>query len=580
MPTIDPELLRPLSQISDILLKRPGKVSIEGIKRLSNIYGFETFTDTLAADGVEQGAERSLVFTIGSHAGTPESAVQGHIVDRLSLSGKILLIDIDFQEGKVHNVSVSSAINLQEINGETYDFLGGWKDFEPVEKVLLWNLQRSTLDAFNKNLRILSQFDRLSHAAPNDLFNFFNELTHNLVNVQQYERDHIKVATGSSLTKSEIVQDMDRGCAGLGQILMNQQDKIGLFLKIWEDDRFVSKYLQEHSQIQTTESLSPYLIHFKITESFHEETATLDEEEDADDDGEAAKTTAVQPPTKVEWFENGQWLINSNDTMIQSNLSLLTLELCPSIWIPSDLLLELGMTDYQVRSAENDYFNNNQERSGMDDTLLDGFYSEINQNGSATLQFTDTEKKLRIAVLTGCPMVKIFKAALPTLDRLRDFVCGLRTWCLVNSLLRKLLEAGTVTPEHVRTASGATETGPAGSATGTGYDGNKWTRTEIAAEDREFTRRGSSDMGGAVTGFGNIEDLRLDDLLKEAESTGSDIDGKISTVTISRISSSYVSLIIGTGQELHIRDDLVLATTGAAKHAAQYIAHAEQMQDI
>ncbi|GMF08338.1 unnamed protein product [Ambrosiozyma monospora] len=162
MPVIDPELLAPLSKISDVLLKRPGKVSIEGIKRLSNIYGFETFNDTLTI-----GDNNNLVFTVNSRAGTPlvKSSVHPHhgqLIDRLSLSGKILLIDIDFHGGVVKNVSLSSAINLQPINGETYDFLEGNDEFEKLGSILYRNLQSSTLDKFNKNLRILSQFDRLT----------------------------------------------------------------------------------------------------------------------------------------------------------------------------------------------------------------------------------------------------------------------------------------------------------------------------------------------------------------------------------------------------------------------------------
>lgn len=71
MPTVDPELLAPLAKISDILLKRPGKVCIDSIKRLSNIYGFETFTDTLKVDTKPGSIGKNLVYTIESHASTP-----------------------------------------------------------------------------------------------------------------------------------------------------------------------------------------------------------------------------------------------------------------------------------------------------------------------------------------------------------------------------------------------------------------------------------------------------------------------------------------------------------------------------
>ncbi|GME67931.1 unnamed protein product [[Candida] boidinii] len=239
MPAIDSELIIPLSKISEVLQKRPGKVGIEGIKRLSNLYGFETFKDTLAytttsnnipksaatnnnnitatknlassAEGLGADAIKAtpLLYTVTtSHSGTPniKDKENQQLIDRLSLSGKTLLIDIDFQNNHVIKVSLSNAVNVIPLSHDSNDknnniikgisFLDQDSNelsnyfnepVETVENILYKNLQNKTLDNFNRNLRILSQFDKLSSNEPNDLFNFFNQLTYNLINISNYQ---------------------------------------------------------------------------------------------------------------------------------------------------------------------------------------------------------------------------------------------------------------------------------------------------------------------------------------------------------------------------------------------------------
>ncbi|KAH3665875.1 hypothetical protein OGAPHI_004064 [Ogataea philodendri] len=393
MPSIDTELIAPLSRISEILLKRPGRVSVDGIKRLANIYGFETFTDTLAVND-----QNDLVFAYPESRSTTPVGKEVPQIERLSLSGKILLIDIDFQDGAVKNVGLSSAINIESIDARSYDFVDGFGSFPKVGTILYENLQSTTLDKFNKNLRLLGQLDRLSASAPFDLFNTFNLLTYNLLKACAAEKEHIADNSADILTEKELAADYDVGVRGVGKVLVNQSDKIGLFLKFWQDNRF----LAELDRSERPE----YMLHFKIMESPRADPV------------ETKETKRV-----VEWF-NGQW---SPDVP----LDLLVLELCPPVWIPEDLLLELGLNEYEVVTPDNSVFNSTTD-------TLDDFYQEINKNYSYT--FGTEDQIIESFFLTGCKFVKIYKLKLAELDKLRALVSGLRSWCLVNNVVRNLLQ--------------------------------------------------------------------------------------------------------------------------------------------
>ncbi|ESW97375.1 hypothetical protein KL918_000986 [Ogataea parapolymorpha] len=390
MPSIDTELIAPLSRISEILLKRPGRVTVDGIKRLANIYGFETFSDVLAMN-----EQNDLVFAFSDGRSASPEGRDGTQIERLSLSGKILLIDIDFQDGHVKNVALSSAISIESIDARSYDFVEGFGDFVKVERVLYENLQAATLDNFNKNLRLLGQLDRLSVPAPFDLFNTFNLLTYNLLKAAEAEKQQHRQDPQDALTESEAAADLACGVQGFGQVLVNYDDKIGLFVKYWHDDRFLPGL--PHPD---------YLLHFKIAESPRLENAESD------------NTKRV-----IEWYD-GEWKPDVN-------LEFLVLELCPPVWVPEDLLLELNLEEYELLGPDNSVFNSTAD-------VLDGFYKEVNEEYSH--RFSDAKgSKHEVFFLTGCKFVKLYKVKLARLEKLRPLVCGLRSWCLVNNLIRNLV---------------------------------------------------------------------------------------------------------------------------------------------
>ncbi|KAG7697768.1 hypothetical protein KL930_000177 [Ogataea haglerorum] len=390
MPSVDTELIAPLSRISEILLKRPGRVTVDGIKRLANIYGFETFSDVLAMN-----EQNDLVFAFSdSRSASPEGR-DGTQIERLSLSGKILLIDIDFQDGRVRNVALSSAISIESIDARSYDFVEGFGDFVKVERVLHDNLQAATLDNFNKNLRLLGQLDRLSVPAPFDLFNTFNLLTYNLLKAAEAEKQQHCQAPQDPLTAGEAASDLECGVRGFGQVLVNHSDKIGLFVKYWHDDRFLPGL--PHPD---------YLLHFKIAESPRLESA---------EPANAKRAT--------EWY-NGEWKPDVS-------LEFLVLEPCPPVWIPEDLLLELNLEEYELLGPDNNVFNSTAD-------VLDSFYEEVNEEYSH--RFSDGKgSKHDVFFLTGCKFVKLYKVKLARLEKLRPLVSGLRSWCLVNNLMRNLV---------------------------------------------------------------------------------------------------------------------------------------------
>lgn len=555
MSTVDPEILAPLSKISDILLKRPGKISIESIKRLSSIYGFETFTDTLTVQNkFENGSdEKGLVYALSPHAGSPISGETNQpIVDRLSLSGKILLIDIDFLKGEVKDVSISSAINLQPIDDKTYNFLTGESQYESVNKILLRNLQNTTLDQFNKNLRILSQFDRLSPKPPNDLFNLFNELAYNLINIQEYEQSQVEARKSSidadqccPLTGDEAIAEAKLGYFGIGQMLMNQQNKIGLFLRYWEDNRFISRYLYDERKIETKESQIPYLIHFKITEDIHMEPSDLELDvvgERSNSDEKNTSTGSTTSPTnnttssndgalKLKWFENGDWLINNHDTILNSNLRLLVLEACPKIWIPKDLLMELGISNYLLRSPDNDFFNNNQQE--FHDKLLDGFYPQVNESHTVQLRNT-TNHKIRVTYLLGCEMVKIFKISLPELSKIQPFMSYLRNWCLLNSLMRNLLSESTMDLGENEGING----------------GNVQGKKEDKNNDDAVRNEEKQDQEN-ITGELHLEDITMNDDINSENNNGNNINNENNswTVSVEDLQIDEISLSVAKGSK-------------------------------
>jgi len=590
MPTVDPELLAPLAKISDILLKRPGRVSIESIKRLSNIYGFETFTDTLKVDTKPGGIEKNLVYAIDSHAGTPiDPDNEAQLIHRLSLSGKILLIDIDFYKDKVKTVSISSAINIQQIGGKTYDFLKGSDKFDSVQRILMRNLQNATLDQFNKNLRILSQFDRLSMNSPNDLFNFFNQLAYNLIYAHEYDiqvlkaetEDQFKLTGKQPLTLKEIERDTEAGYSGVGRLLMNQQSKIGLFLQYWEDNRFVNRQLADSKGIQTQESLNPYQIHFKITENVHSEHSgradsespnvepAVAKDSDAMDTAEDTERTKSSSDLKVKWFEDGRWIIGKSDAILNSNLGLLVLEMCPSVWIPEDMLLELGIERYEVRSDDNDFFSDNQHQD-VKDPLVDSLYRCVNRQHNLDLEVAGGKKRFKMSFLVGCPMVKIFKISIEQMDKLQALIGNLRTWCLINSILRNLV--GECSPDTIKRIQN-------------GGKNVLLHRDEGAMDSKTGMKESEKSAKAGVPAID--EDLRLDDVLRDYSYEETDKKPEVSGETSSVVYPIAVQnvrcneLVLRTGKRVFtVKNGIVYSDTEAEVYSARILNQTEMLSKI
>lgn len=111
------ELVDSLTAISQTLLQRPGKCTLENIKRVSEINGFTSFTD------------KTESYT------------------RLSIAGTILLIDVDVAADDVSDVGISCAQNV----GDALDGL---------DQLLLESLRESTLQRFAHYIAVLSSFDR------------------------------------------------------------------------------------------------------------------------------------------------------------------------------------------------------------------------------------------------------------------------------------------------------------------------------------------------------------------------------------------------------------------------------------
>lgn len=441
MPHIDTELVQPLMVISETLLKRPGVVTMHSIKKLSEIYGFSTFVEN-----------------IKDNTGKP--------LVRMSISGLVLLIDIDFavpidmisalgspispgvgnslnnldmnnlnNEGII-NVSINSAITPDQIDGESWDFLFGFKGFASCSEVLFENLKEKTLDSFNMNLRVLLLFDRLSKEKPNDLFTIFSTLA--WVLTKQSEKAF----------EEKTKLDWNDGILGIGQVLCNQDHKVGVFLQYWIDDRFINRWIRTNKGIDVVDRR--YLIHFKVKESLKEGKVksegieNIDSYVTVDENGSTNDSDVVMR-------ENDDVL--SNDKL-HDNLSLITLELSPPVWIPEDILHMLGVK-YDTINEENENWSNNKARVGDDkyNTGLDKVYKIANENAGYVEIDNNKDEKLQLEILIGCKLVKVFKMQLSDLCILEQVVNCLRNWCKANNIIRNTIREYQVNLETVNSAN-------------------------------------------------------------------------------------------------------------------------------
>lgn len=492
MPVIDTELIEPLTAITDTLLKRPGVVTMQSIKRLSEMYGFTTFVEYI------------------------KGSAGGQNMVRLSISGLILLIDVDFSIPSemqnsvgspmspsvgtnvnsigvlpntcIQGVSISSAITPEEIDGKSYDFLFGFSGFPSCSDVLFSNLKEKTLDSFNMNLRVLLQFDRLSKNKPDDWFTMFTELVWGLNEQARLERKHDEHPDEAEWAD---------GVCGVGRVLANQNNKVGLFLQYWVDDRYTNRWIRENKGLDVVDRV--YTMHFKVKESvafkgmnqFSTETDNVEEAVNGGGDGEgdaggvsgneqgalaAVAGEAVDDDGDVVMEKNdsastmggtdadaaagdggsgssvqgrlfdaaqGRWKTehgtgassgSTDDRKPQDNFSLVVLELCPPVWVPEDVV-SLGGVDYEVINDENENWSDNHAAETSADRALARLYAAVNRcPASGCVELART----KVDVLVGCKMVRLFKVQLADMNRLRELVRVLRSWCKVNSALRKL----------------------------------------------------------------------------------------------------------------------------------------------
>lgn len=408
MPAVDPELIQPLTAITERLRRRPGVANLRTLKKLSETYGFTTF--------VEQ----------------HNDATQTNTTIRLSISGHVLLIDIDFTVSTsttaaashgspspthdastliteygdldrtcISDVSISSAITPDAIDGESWDFIEGFSGSLSASAVLFANLKRETLDAFNKNLRVLLQFDRLSGVKPCDLFTVFAELASGLVKQMELERCDAKVKDPNDVVLS------------VGRVACNYGEKVGLFLKYWIDDRHVNRWIKENKGVDVDEA--EYVIHFKVRESL---------KDDAIGEGNNNNNHSVIPPVLTSRLFNsefGEWNIEKG-SKIEECLQNIVMEFCPPVWVPADLI-DSYCLEYETIVPGNCV--------NHDSDIVDEVYSSVNETGEYL------GDKLTLSMLVGCEMVLLRKSELGDLNNLSALIAGVRSWCKLASILRK-----------------------------------------------------------------------------------------------------------------------------------------------
>lgn len=172
---MDPALISPLTDITDYLLRcKPGVISIPNIIKISQYYGFETFNEN----------------------------------NRLTIAGKIILIDIDYDiEGEelIQKISISLAIDLQ--NDDRFNFM------KLFDSLLYNNLKESTLSKFNDNFKKLCVLDKFS-SLKFDLFNYLNNEINKLIS-----------SNG----------DLD--------LKLNLHDDLGFFIKIHQNYKYLNDKL-------------------------------------------------------------------------------------------------------------------------------------------------------------------------------------------------------------------------------------------------------------------------------------------------------------------------------------------------
>lgn len=164
-----------LSSIVKILKSSPGSVTVQNIQRLSNIYKFETFIETI-----------------------------NDKVKRLSIAGKILVMDIDFIELPSKNKD-QTRFELNDVrlilanNNNSFKYVNT-ENGENILKNCLLNYP--DLSKFDETLETLSIFDQVSHD-DFDLFDYYMKIYDAFHQTPEFD---VKMNTNDKF--SIIVQDM------------------------------------------------------------------------------------------------------------------------------------------------------------------------------------------------------------------------------------------------------------------------------------------------------------------------------------------------------------------------------------
>lgn len=227
---IDAVLSSQLSRSISELIRRPGAVSVVNIKRLAELYGFESFTETLPG-----------------------------AIERLTIAGSILLIDMDFSNSAVVNVSLSlttdqkTKLSIDKASDTAklvYYLKGAFSFTNCSNEILLACLAPPVhpdgelrydvvkLNDFSANLVHLADFNKHSiydskGSSNVDLFNYMSELSLLMSFFSTYQA---KILLQNASDTCEVV-DILSGYRRFGRVVVNLENRVGIFIKYWEDNR-------------------------------------------------------------------------------------------------------------------------------------------------------------------------------------------------------------------------------------------------------------------------------------------------------------------------------------------------------
>lgn len=240
--------------VRDLIFHNPGEINIRNIQRLSELLAFDTFTDKIDR------------------------------IERLTIAGKCVLIDIDFLGNDIDNVhfTIAKTLNNLEMQMDSDDpesvarqFLGNIKDYFSFSgernspRDILFNCltaEGGDLTKFCSSLQFLGLLDRLSILTPNlisaekldnSIFNYLKEFQFLLgffsaaENKLEVGRIIDKLSAFQGNDKKEFseklkqticgIYDVLNGYTNFGQVINNLNgDNIGIFIKYWQDKRLIS----------------------------------------------------------------------------------------------------------------------------------------------------------------------------------------------------------------------------------------------------------------------------------------------------------------------------------------------------